>query len=893
MVRFKLKTFLLSLIGIVAIATSSAFAYFIFSDEVKSSQLIEDKIRVDNIEENYVFGRDDYQGKDYTIYLFPSTLYLDIYQAYLDGTSTVLPEKAFGYIEAVTESDGSISYTPKTDSKTGYSEYETYYETYEDYVNANEDYLHMDPNGDSDGYRDGVRLTDHTIAAKDGRAYGYEIVYDIKTGRNLSDGRSNIFDQVYGGENRRIGFGATTGDNAVVPEKNSSYWTDEYLTQWDYSSWASHDRILDANYLNFNTEQYNYRIPYKNDRFGYWSELNYNEGRILPQKIEVFESISQSDFAKETMTPWTSMGDENGWYDLNFAMRTYIDLTYTGNKITSYSLPFEVSENQKIELEAFKTKDVINYFDINKSLSGYADKDGIIRLFPSFSNSKGYVKNYNGGRDALRMDITESSVSSRYPMLYFKTTTDNGENIAGVDNTNIAFIPNVDINNNVTNLKIAMHPASGPGEWSSKYGWTELYENEGTTIINYIKNQYGLGLYNFYFVVGQCTGEKDQTNGSNIYFTSENNVANDITDSTVFAQLKNKQMNKISDSSSCRTLNYHFHQEETLWGDTIDYYVHRTYVLLVEKIAEASFYRDLSTSYIDENELKSVAEGQVSAPKFYNLNAKLYKASLNASGAYDVDSNSELTANNSYIYLAQNVDLTESNENLVMQIRFNNEYYNADMGLYNLNPLSDGEALIFNPTVDNSGNFTFNDDAVFTNASEWFTTSSITFTSSGETQNALTLTNFENNQGIYDILIEYNKANEQFNVYTYRHTNIFIKLFENKVNIDENTGLAIHKNADGTDFNYLLWRKQYYLGVNMKASDTCDISFNSTQITFQGAVESFINSNSNTDGYTKQNLLIRDFVTDALIGYFDSNENLVLNLRVMKNYILYFDKIGS
>ena len=32
MVRFKLKTFLLSIIGIVAIAASSAFAYFIFSD---------------------------------------------------------------------------------------------------------------------------------------------------------------------------------------------------------------------------------------------------------------------------------------------------------------------------------------------------------------------------------------------------------------------------------------------------------------------------------------------------------------------------------------------------------------------------------------------------------------------------------------------------------------------------------------------------------------------------------------------------------------------------------------------------------------------------------------------------------------------------------------------
>ena len=879
MVRFKFKTFLLSLIGIVAIATSSAFAYFIFSDEVKSSELIEDKIRVDNIEENYVFGREDYVGKDYTIYLFPSTLYLDIYQAYLEGTSNVLPENAFGYIEAVTNSDGSISYTPKTDSKTGYSEYETYYETYEDYVNANNDYLDTRS----------VRLTDHTTALIDGYALGYEIVYDINTGENLSEGRSDIYTQVYGGENRRIGFGATTGENAVVPEKNSSYWKDEYLTQWDKGR-LIHDNILDDNYLNFNTEQYNYRIPYKNDRFGYWSELNYDQGRILPQKIEVFESISQSDFAKVTMTPWTSMGDENGWYDLNFAMRTYIDLTYTGNNITSYSLPFEVGEDQKIELEAFKTKDVINYFDINKSLSGYADKDGIIRLFPCFSNSKGYVKDFNGGRDALRMDITEAGVKNRYPMLYFATSKPEGDRVANINNTNICFVPNIEINSTITDINISMHPSATPKEWPrGSYGWAELYNpTERTDLIKYIREEYGDGLYNFYLVIGKNTQGYDSSPTNDEKFSSVKDVAKQITSETgnIFDELVNKKLNQTAatDNETLKVLNYKYDDDE--------HYIHRTYVLMVEKIAEASFYKDLNSTYENEEALKNDNSSKTNAPIFYNLNAKLYKAKLNASsGAYDVDANSELTAKNSYIYLAQNIDLTESNKDLVMQIRFNNEYYNADVGLFNLNPLSDGEALIFNPTVDNSGNFKFNDDAVFTNANKRFKTSSITIKSSGETQNALTLTNFEDNQGIYDVLIEYNNTSGQFNVYTYRHTNIFIKLFENKVAIDEDTGLAIHKNADGTDFDYLLWRKKYYLGVNMKNTDTCDISFNSTQITFQRAVESFINSN--TSGYNKQNLLIRDFVTDALIGYFDSNGNLVLNLRVMKNYILYFDKIKS
>lgn len=863
MVRFKLKTFLLSLIGIVAIATSSAFAYFIFNDEVKSSQLIEDQIRVDNIEENYVFGREDYVGKDYTIYLFPSTLYLKIYQDYLNGTSSVLPEKAFGYIEATTNSDGSISYT-KTKSTTGYSGYTSY----EDYVNKNNNKL--DESKYTIAYTENF-WGDVTDSLK---VDSYQMVYDISQ-NNLRSEKGTDFGSA--GNNTRINFGTPESMDPTKVEV-SSYVHD------------TKDYTIDVNELNFNTEQFNFRLQYKNDRFGYWSNLNYEDGRVLPQKMEVFESVSQEDFGKLTTNPWTSMGDKNGWYDLNFAMWVYVDFDSSGNPI----YPCTVDSEEPIELSLFKTKDVKQYFDINKSLSGFADKDGIIRLFPCFSNSKGYGGSHSsGGRDAVRMDIydTNGNKTDRYPMLYFDGTGE-GTVIQGVSNTNISYVTNVNINEKVGGIKISTDIAKGPGGWVGT--WIDNYdETAGKNVISYIKTNYGLGLYNFYLVIGDSTlnNEKDEDTYSE--FNDIKNINQTITNTNFFSKLYNKNLSFVCDSSDVTNQHITYKESHTsiIWPFTYYTYYTRPYILLVEKVAEASFYNDLSTSYNTEEELKNATESQFNAPKFYNLNAKLYKAALNSEGAYQVNASSELTTNNSYIYLAQNVDLTETNENLVMQIRFNNEYYNTQNDLYNLNPLGEGEALIFNPKVDTSGNFTFNDDAVFTNASERFKKSSIKITSSGETQNALTLTNFEDNRGIYDILIEYNKADEHFNVYTYRHTNIFIKLFENKVSIDTNTGLAIHKNADGTDLDSLLWRKKYYLGVNMKLSDTCDISFNSTQITFQEAVESFINSNTN--GYTKQNLLIRDFVTDALIGYFDNTGNLVLNLRVMKNYILYFDKIGS
>lgn len=862
MVRFKLKTFLLSLIGIVAIATSSAFAYFIFSDEVKSSQLIEDQIRVDNIEENYVFGRDDYQGKDYTIYLFPSALYLEIYQDYLNDTSNIKPEDAFGYIEAIEDSSGNISYkqTLKQSSKG----------TYRDYVNNNKEYL--------DNYYK-RRVAQKNLGVMEynkAEVYGYQIVYDLEI-NGIGESGLN------GGHNARSDFGEKDDSNGkgVIPTNTS--WDDYYIDQNQLNGFESGD----FNHIDFNTSQYNNRRHFKNDRFGFWPNLNYDEGRVLPQKIEVFESISQGDFSKLTITPWTSMGDKEGWYELNFAMRTYVDFDANNNPI----YPCEVGDNESIEFSVFRSKDINQFFDINKALSGFADKDNVIRLFPVFSNSKGYTETLSeGGRDALRMDIKDKNGNStRYPMLYFQGS-EAGTTINGINNTNIGYVSNINITENITDLEIAIHPAESVGHWGGQ-PWAAFYGSDtsitGSSIITYIKNNYGLGLYNFYLVVGRNTTTSRSTAGFNNISTIADNVTSNL---TFFKQIYNKNLSYISKDTNKGggVLEYLF-KDNTLLPDI---YTNRPYILLVEKIAEASFYKELNSSYIDDKTFDSDLNKQVDAPKFYNLNAKLYKATLNSSGAYVVDSTSELTENNSYIYLAQNVDLTEISTNLLMQIRFNNEYYNVDGGLYNLNPLNNNEALIFNPTYANN-QFKYNDEDVFTNASLWFNTKQITITSTNVKENALSLNDYENDRGIYDILIEYNKDSDQFNVYTYRHTNIFVKLFEDKsaISVDQNTGLAIHKDQNGNELTSLVWKKQYYLGVNMKNTDTCDISFNVNQISIQNAVNNFITTN--TKGYTKDNLLIRDYVTNSLVGYFDNNGNLVLNLRIMKNYILYFDKIKS
>ena len=68
----------------------------------------------DDIFENYdikkVGDDDSNQIKTYTIYLYPSTLYLNDYLDYLNGETEVLPEEKYGYIEPSVGIDGNISY---------------------------------------------------------------------------------------------------------------------------------------------------------------------------------------------------------------------------------------------------------------------------------------------------------------------------------------------------------------------------------------------------------------------------------------------------------------------------------------------------------------------------------------------------------------------------------------------------------------------------------------------------------------------------------------------------------------------------------------------------------------------------------------------------------------
>ena len=109
----KLRMFIISLTLVLIATIGTAFSIFYFGELRFYVNDLDQQLRVDNVKENYTFGRDEELDKEYTIYLFPSSLYSVIYRDYLDSNKTgVKPEDAFGYIEASLE-NGKVVYTAK------------------------------------------------------------------------------------------------------------------------------------------------------------------------------------------------------------------------------------------------------------------------------------------------------------------------------------------------------------------------------------------------------------------------------------------------------------------------------------------------------------------------------------------------------------------------------------------------------------------------------------------------------------------------------------------------------------------------------------------------------------------------------------------------------------
>ena len=97
----------------LTLAVGVAFSAWRLETLDKSQTSLTDKR--DDIFENYDIKKADEtqvnRVNTYSMYLYPSTLYLNDYADYINGVDgAVLPEEKYGYIEPVVAKDGAVSY---------------------------------------------------------------------------------------------------------------------------------------------------------------------------------------------------------------------------------------------------------------------------------------------------------------------------------------------------------------------------------------------------------------------------------------------------------------------------------------------------------------------------------------------------------------------------------------------------------------------------------------------------------------------------------------------------------------------------------------------------------------------------------------------------------------
>ena len=874
----RLRTFLISLTLVLVATIGTAFSIFYFGDISFFASDLDQQLRVDNVKENYTFGRDEELDTEYTIYLFPSSLYSVIYRDYLDSNETgVKPEDAFGYIEASLE-NGSVVYTAKeTGSKENtYNGYNNYY----DFVRTLE------------GENYYIRTSD----AKYG--YNWWGEQEINTG-------SNYYVSSLGGELNASGL----GDPDIGLNSKYEYNNFKFKNQFRYDRFGAWENLYAAP----KSEYGEYVLDNNNNTYE-------DAGRYLPQKLVVRQSATADYFSTYTMEPITSMGDASGdgWYNIVFSSWTTFKVNDNGEDELTYELPYKNDENRQFCLWPFLSGDITSYFDIMQNLEIYADENNVIRLFPYFSNGKNYkVSNpAYGGRDGLKIKYTyNNDTSAEKYFMYNSDVLDSndlsklGADYNGLTDIRYAILSNIEIDTNLyanttegsENFAVQYAKSRGvSAEWEGT--WHDYFENKTDDsqkdIVTYLSNTYGSGLYNFYIFVGDSGIENNLGSGktfdiSDIGTIVSNGENNNL---TALSELRNKKFILIGDTVNL-SYSYEVNTAPDWWviprWETR--YCTRPIQLYAEKVSEGRLYNNLNDSYSNKDELQGIIDNNYnSSYNFVMYTYPIHRIEEGADGSMSVG-NTNIIKNNPYVYLLRNVNFTDV-ENLYFQIRFSKAYIDNtsfELGTDSTMP------VILNPK-ENNGSYTYNENQYFVPGQEFFSESVISFSDNTTSQEGFKL-NDKSYKGVYDILLIFNPSTSSddkdvFHIYAYRHTINFIKVYGIGTEIQTDAdGLAIHTKDNGDPLDSQIWQGRANLGEYLDPSMLSSVSNSSGKVvTLQNALESYIKSHPTYGSYDFSKFYLRDYVTDQIVMYYDTNTKswVTNNYVLLKNYLFIVEVVS-
>lgn len=856
----------------VALITGVAFSAWQFESVGKSQNNLINKR--DDIFENYdikkASGEQVNKVSTYEMYLYPSTLYLNDYLDCLNGVSgAVLPEEKYGYIEPSVDKSGNVTYNV------------------------------VDKGGDTAYLSDVAENKTYTMSDASFVKGMYYNVYDGNADWDITVNNGLSGTVTLGGENVAANSRFLYGD----PGLDKSPLT--------YSNSTTGVSLQDTT-----GERHNWRNLHYFDRFGYWASLAKDDGRYLPLKIKVDENFSNTYYDNVVMSPLADMGDPQNWFVYSFSCWAYID-----NTSKQYTAPYFATDefasanngtryvnsdgSANPSLGAFCPTMVSQYFDVIESFEKYADADGVIRLFPKFSNGKGYsaktVK--DGGGDAIKAvpelkdesgNKAEMGTTDQHE-LYMFYGTETGSFTSGGSTVTVHFsvLPNINIDDYYSlNFKVAptVYTAGWPGGWNDIYslGREKASDGDNKNIPDTLK-AYGYGMYNLYLFITQV---------------AESTSANDYTEN-----LETLRKNLVNKSDS---VNFPSLFGKNLLPIAKAYVGGKSFMLVAEKVREAKFIGDVNfgnTNYTTEEQVE--AKYLSTNKSFRLINKELYGYTRNSDGE-SVKGDQPINSQFPYCYILQNVDFTEATTQYC-QIRFQRNYradlHFAETSEYKYDRI-EFSGVVYERGFGNYFNL-INADVKHEDGT-------------ASTQQVVQLKS-EEMRGVYDIILVFRSAREgnensdiayNIGLYAYRHTNIFLKIYEG----DLTEKMYYYQGSDGAfsgvggegtgkayefiDHSALpLFNKSYPIGVSIKATDANDGgSVNSIGTTLAGCVNGVVGNKA----YDPTKVKIYDHVTGAEVAHYELISNVTENaegvyleyggqyyglvfnpFKIRKNYIFY------
>lgn len=935
----RLRTFILAGLGTIAICCGAGFSYWFFAET--SYRYIKSGAEVEDIYENYNSGKPN-PITQYEMYVFPSTWYLSQYKTEADK-----PELKYGYLERSLNSNNEV-------------------------VD-----IYVDPDG---GRHKTVDISWTEKYCFDIDNYETEEAADpsqIKTFKHpKNDEKEPLFDEINNLNSLYISnHGSWYNPNYKNDYKRPTITNDkgEKIGFNDYGNPTedAQDKAglkQDGLYQETEVPNHNEGVEGKpiyqklniDDRLGYWYELDASHGRFLPIKISFSGSLSPQTFQKLVPNPRADMADSNAYHNYVFCNWVYYNPLLDGNN-KPYVEP----------VDGFSNYDRINIFDalLNLEEISYENKDTgkrEIRLFPVFSNGKDYpgrISNVSGEyddnalgqgyRDGLKVEYITKDSDGSIDMQGRYFTFHKGHQNVTYDGTNYNYAK---LNNFNTNGKMLEY-INFTGVYTHSFYNDPYFGNP-----YYEKCSYG-DWVNF---DAKANKSNLQAGDKNIYAISTTQYYGDSEKARIamqslvdkmhnkslgadvnsykglFGSLKGRELSAIYNNFTDENKSNIFVVSNNENGQTANQY--RAYALFFERILDLKAIAGfpVNDNYItDENYdiYKETSPGALldfyeseydNSRNLFTENSAFYVGTKGNGNTFipESDPPTSVNVNNQFIYKIDSLDLSKD------PLKFFNiriEKYDSSLTKnikFNLNPLGEQnvDKVLYEGELNANGNGTINGDGsnTFVNGSEYFELIKYRYSSKDDPSMSKDTIGFKLKQngtssglGYYDIVLVYDSSTQEFNVYAYKHKNIFVKIFDQELTTykdGETQGFINHNPTDVKyyeriyDYNEVISKENEFTPIlngviagDKKIIDDVIIEFatirhNSSTNAGDGTYKDFTGKRSDGTMDTEETYFIVDHVTKSILckaTFDDVNKQFVvivnqtIDLSVIKNYVLY------